>query len=189
MPRASSRRNGFLLIPPDEWQQFREHLKRLSDSDRRHRFDPNLGAEDLRMHFATARPVHEIIGWFEDGTVRAAVEIHYRDDRAEAGLTIEEAWRGKGLGTDLVRHAVRRAGSQGVTHLAMPVIRGSKSMTEIVAMLSSPQSFGHWRKVEPIKPDPSLRGWIDFDVSTPADEPASGGFIGGLKALLARLRR
>jgi len=189
MRKPSSRRNGFHLIPVEEWQHFRDHLKRLTEADRRHRFEPDVDVDDLRTHFRRSGPVHEVVGWFEDGLVRGAVEIHYRDDHGEAGLTIEAAWRDRGLGTELVRHALQRAGSQGATGLAMPVLRGNKSITEIIAMLSSTHSFGHWRKVEPIKPDPSIRGWIDFDVPTGAAEPASGAVGGKLKALLSRFRR
>jgi GNAT superfamily N-acetyltransferase len=132
--------------------------------------------------------VHEVLGWFEDDKVRGAIEIYYQDDRAEAGLTLEEAWRGRGIGTELVRHAMRRAGSHGARSLAMPFNRSNKSMTEIAAMLSSPQSFGHWRKAETTEANASMRTWIDFDIEDPGDEPAAGGLFGKVKSFLSRLR-
>ena len=188
MFRSSSKRNGYRIVPLEERQHLREHFRRLSEIDRRHRFDPGIEAEELRVLFNRKRPVHDAIGWFQDGVVRGAVEIYYQDDRAKVGLTLEEEWRGIGIGTELVRHAMQRARSQGAKSLAMPFNRSNKSMTEIAAMLSSSGSFGHWRKAEPTEANSSVRAWIDFDLEDPADEHAAGGFIGKLKDLLSRLR-
>jgi GNAT superfamily N-acetyltransferase len=188
MSRSSSKQNGYRLVPLEERQQLRDHLKRLTETDRRTRFDPGIDADDFRQHFTRTRPVHEVVGWFENGVLRGAVEIYYRDDTAEAGLTLEEVYRGKGIAVELVRHALRQAGSHGARSLSMPFIRGSRSMTEIVAMLSSPESFGRWRKTDAPEPGSPVRGWIEFDAEDQAEPPPPGGLFGWLRNLLARRR-
>ncbi len=187
MFRTFFARNGYRLLTRRERRHLRQHLERLSELDLRHRFDHAPGPEELRAHIDREWPEHEFIGWFEHGVLRGAIEIFYHDDHAEAGVTVEPAWRGHGVGTELVRRAMEQARGRGATSLSISASRGDAAMIDMAARMGGRMSFGHWRAIEPEEANTAMRAWIEFDLHSPAAEPASEGVVGRLRKHLARL--
>jgi RimJ/RimL family protein N-acetyltransferase len=95
---------------------------RLSAKSRRMRFlrpkDELSPAE--RRHFTTAgRHDHEALGALEDRTGRGvgvAWYVRHADDpqTAEIGVTVVDAWQGRGLGTELLTQLADRARAEGI---------------------------------------------------------------------------
>lgn len=180
MLRSFFLRHGFRLVRPRERFKLLAHLERLPAEDLRHRFGAPADAESLRAHVELAGPGHETIGWFNRGLMRGAIEIFYAGDRAEAGLTVEPEWRGYGVGTTLVRRALRRARLRGARSLAIHSNRGNAPMLNIAAELGAEMAIEHGHGIEPGEPEPGLVAWFAFDLT---GQPP----LGPWERLLARL--
>ena len=107
------------------------HLKRLSQGDRRSRFQYAATDEQIDRHVAEFLDGGgHVIGWFVDGTLRAAAEVAIFDDHetAEAAFEVEADWRGRGVGAELVNRALLWARNRGVKRLLIHTTRQNTAM-------------------------------------------------------------
>ena len=111
---------------PGEEERLVGHLLRLSPEDRQSRF---LAAADegvIRRHIARVRGKRwQVIGWFEAGVLRAAVELVVLGDTAEAALTTEAGYRRRGIARRLLERASRRAALAGAKRLVLVTSRSN----------------------------------------------------------------
>jgi RimJ/RimL family protein N-acetyltransferase len=115
------------------------HLKRLSPEDRRSRFRAALSdaAIDEHVRRVLKRGGH-VVGWFVDGALRGAAEVALAPDgrSAEAAFEVEPAWRGRGVGSELVSRALLWARNRGARRLYIHTTRRN------VAMLAAARRSG-----------------------------------------------
>ncbi len=111
-------------ILPTELPQYRAHLLRLDRTDRYARFTGTLSDEAVERHCAAidwGRTV--ILGAFEDGVLRGAVELCgdriLWPQQAEFGVSVESVLQGKGVGSTLVRRILTVARNRGIRHVHM----------------------------------------------------------------------
>lgn len=126
------------LLPYEAWR-LREHLLRLSPTDRHLRFCAGVADEIIvercrRIDFM--RTI--IIGFFADGVLRGAAELHLGDPAspgAELAITMEGAWQDHHIGTDLLNHAITVAENRGVRSVEMICLMENHRMQHIVRKL------------------------------------------------------
>lgn len=126
------------LLPFDR-AAYAAHLRRLSHEDRRSRFHADLGDAAVEAHAARALAgPGRVMGWFENGALRGAAEVALSRGglSAEAAFEVEEAWRGRGVGTALVGAALLWARNRGARRLIVHTTRRN------VPMLRAAQAHG-----------------------------------------------
>ncbi|HUF55246.1 MAG TPA: GNAT family N-acetyltransferase [Thermohalobaculum sp.] len=106
---------------PGEEERLVAHLMRLSPDDRYGRFLGTADEETVRRHVERARGAGrwQVIGWFEGGVLRAAVEVVTVGGEAEAALTTEPGYRRRGVAGRLLARATRRAALAGAERLVL----------------------------------------------------------------------
>lgn len=98
------------------------HLQRLDAHDRRMRFHRAMSDDALALHADRAfeTEVH-IIGWFVDGELRGAAEVAVfpgaAGPEAEAAFAVEAAYRGYGVGKELMHRAALYARNRNAANL------------------------------------------------------------------------
>jgi GNAT superfamily N-acetyltransferase len=132
----------FRKVSPLQRPLLRDHLLRLSEEERSLRFggvasDALVAGHAGRLDFQLCG----IIGFFDDGDIRGAVELHfdkaYLPRRAELAVTVEGAWQDRGIGTELIRRALISARNRGVRHLAMLCLVDNYRMRRIAGKLAA----------------------------------------------------
>src|SRR5258708_40309361 len=97
------------LLPYEIWR-LREHLLRLSAADRRLRFFAGVSSEFIAGHCRRIDCLRAIIvGFFEDGVLRGAAELHVVDafaGRAELAVTVRGDWADRHIGTPPMEQAI-----------------------------------------------------------------------------------
>lgn len=152
---------------PFRWENYRQlnrgekplllgHLRRLSEEDKYERFLTHVDSNDVVAHVNRDKPAHEAIGWFTRGVLRAAIEIFYGDDGAEAGLAVERNWRGQGIGAELVRRALACARDKGVTNLSILSHHNNYPLLSIAARFGA---------IEAVADSHVVTGLLPFEVS------------------------
>jgi GNAT superfamily N-acetyltransferase len=123
-------------IGPAGIVEYHDHLLRLDRKSRWARFAAALDDRAIDAHclrLATAGAM--ILGMHVDGTLRAAAEIvpHVGRRCADAAFSVEEAWRGRGIGRALVSCAIATAKADGFEELALDVLDGNEPMLCLLA--------------------------------------------------------
>lgn len=111
---AKGLRGSVRILKPDDSKLFLDHLLRLDMDSRRERF---WGTADDRFIRAYAQRCFSgrtvAYGYFEDGLIRAAAELHEMDDgnrsEGEIAFSVERPLRNRGLGSALFRRVVALA--------------------------------------------------------------------------------
>lgn len=138
MMRRFSNRNlegSYRSLFPWEHHQFGDHLLRLSLDDRRKRFLGIVSNEFVRRH---AREIltnrrSKVIGWFDDGRLRGAVEIVWEiNGIAEAAFSVEACNQRHGIGSQLAERALRAAGNRGVRTLYTSMLGSNIGMRRLL---------------------------------------------------------
>jgi len=169
----------------------------------------NLGEQSRYRRFFTVMPE------LPEATVKAAVEVDHTDhealiavplesaeivgecrfvrfadqpDTAEAGVTVVDAWQGRGLGSALLMRLSERALELGIEYFSAEVLAENQTMLALMAALGrveteslGPVVSAHVELGEP----PSDAGPDVMDLVTAVD----GGDIVSLPVLLRRLIR
>ncbi len=90
------------------------HYLRLSPFSRRRRFLGAAGDRGLRSLAETSAP-DAVIGIKVDGEVRGVLEIFDgRDGHAEIGISVEDAYQGRGYGRQLFEAGLAHASRMGI---------------------------------------------------------------------------
>lgn len=112
-----------------ERMQLVDHFMRLSDDDLHRRFHGAMHAGALDAHVEEAFAPHRaVLGWYRHGVLRAAVELDEYSRTVEAAVTVEAAYRGKGIGKALLAKAIERAALDGADMLAVHTSRSNGPM-------------------------------------------------------------
>ncbi len=122
------------LLPYEIWR-LREHLLRLSAADRRLRFFVGVGSDFIAGHCRRVACLPAIVvGFFEDGVLRGAAELHIADafvGLAELAVTVESGWQDRHIGTTLLDHAITIAENRGVRSIEMICLPDNRRMQHV----------------------------------------------------------
>jgi len=137
---------GFIRkLYPTDLPAFREHLLRL-DADTRHsRF--GMGASDSFVSDYADRCfalVGVTFGYFEDGMIRGAAELRdmgHDGQDGEAAFSIENGWRGRGLGTALFKRVIRAARNRRMTRLYASCLTHNRAMQALARKFEAELTF------------------------------------------------
>jgi GNAT superfamily N-acetyltransferase len=134
------------VLRPSDIDGFGRHLRRLEGDCRRSRF--GLSAPDAflrdyanRVDFANTA----VFGCFADEDMRGACELRSLQSvwcgEAELAFSVEKAWRGRGIGTAMMAHAIRAARSLGIAHLYLTCHRHNRSMQCIAGKFTAKMTY------------------------------------------------
>jgi GNAT superfamily N-acetyltransferase len=137
---------GFIRkLYPTDLPAFREHLLRL-DADTRHsRF--GMGASDSFVSDYADRCfalVGVTFGYFEDGMIRGAAELRdmgHDGQDGEAAFSIENGWRGRGLGTALFKRVIRAARNRRMKRLYASCLTHNRAMQALARKFEAELTF------------------------------------------------
>ncbi|MEM9783736.1 MAG: GNAT family N-acetyltransferase [Pseudomonadota bacterium] len=110
--------SGDYRLLDSESEALLDHVRRLSGDQLYSRFMVDMDDAAL-VRWVRGTAFNDVIGWFHEGTLRATIEIGYRGQRAECGVTCEEPFRERRIGRQLFKRACDRARQQGATTMAM----------------------------------------------------------------------
>ena len=125
VPRLLARpRNPIRKLFSVEESLFRDHLLRLDPKSRHDRFLSGVSdsflAEYARLCFDSDTLV---LGFLRDDTLRAAGELHHIEPRdmatAEIAFSVEEDFRGRGIGKAMLKRLIVSARNRGIRHLRL----------------------------------------------------------------------
>jgi RimJ/RimL family protein N-acetyltransferase len=180
-PAASFRR----LAPGERGRLLPEHFLHLDGEDRRLRFGGYASDERVRAYSAhlERHPGGAVVlGGFVASALRAVGELKpiggAWSRAAELAVSVEQPFRGRGLGTELCRRLVVRARNRFVARVHMLCLLDNQPVQRIARGLGGALRF-HPGEVEaelqPPWPDPlsALEEWLDE--MTVAAAPADGG--------------
>jgi RimJ/RimL family protein N-acetyltransferase len=122
------------LLTPAELGLYRDHLLRLSAEDRRLRFNISLDDEAIVAYVAQINLWDtRIIARFDHRlAVIAAVQITVIEGRlAELAFTVDEAERGRGLATTLMRRALLWARNRTIRHVCMQFLTENQAVRRV----------------------------------------------------------
>ena len=174
---------------PTEMEKFRDHLLRLDTDSRRMRFgmavdDGFIAAYAQRTDLARS----VIYGYFTGGDMHAAAELRVIGEawgpEAETAFSVEEAFQGSGVGTDLLGRIIIAARNRGIHRLYMNCLSENRKMQRIARKFDAELQFDH--------------GEVVGQVRTPGPTPASiwseaiddgNGFVMAVLDLPLRLLR
>jgi RimJ/RimL family protein N-acetyltransferase len=138
--------NGFIRkLWPTDLTAFRDHLLRL-DADTRHsRF--GMSANDSFVSDYAERCfalVGVTFGYFEDGMIRGAAELRdmgHDGLDGEAAFSIENGWRGRGLGTALFKRVIRAARNRRMKRLYASCLTHNRAMQALARKFEAELTF------------------------------------------------
>lgn len=129
-------RGAFRTLWSSERDEYLEHLQRLSQNCRRLRFHRTMSDDALALHADAAFENHaHVIGWFLDGELRGAAEVVVFDGpngpEAEAAFAVEEPFRGRGVGRELMHRASLYARNRNARALHIATERENRAMLRL----------------------------------------------------------
>jgi GNAT superfamily N-acetyltransferase len=120
--RSSAGKGIIRLLQPSEHGLLRDHLMRLDPASRRDRF--NGGISDSFITTYAGRCFDHgtiVIAYLQDGTVRAAAELHgperSADETPEIAFSVEDRLRRQGVGSALFEQILAEARRRGYPRL------------------------------------------------------------------------
>ncbi len=107
-------------LAPEEGRTLAAHLRRLDTDARRRRFGLEVG-DGFIERYAHGIDWQRafVLGYFEDGGLRGAVEaawpaVDWLDGAAEIAVQVETGWRRRGVASALLKAASRLARARGI---------------------------------------------------------------------------
>ncbi len=133
------------LVPAEVWQVSR-HLLALTPDERRLRFQGGLADAAIERYCRRIDWFRTVaIGYFVDGRLRGVAELVLERSlwprAGELAVTVETAWQGRGVGTELTRRAVTVARNRGARRLMMLCLIENRRMRRIATKLDGALRF------------------------------------------------
>ena len=121
-------------LHPAEASALAAHLLRLEPASRHDRFTGGVSddfVESYALH--TLRPSSVVHGWFIDGVLRAAAELHPygQPALAEAAFSVETPFQNSGIGTELMGRTILAARNRGIRLLHVRCVVDNRRMQAI----------------------------------------------------------
>jgi RimJ/RimL family protein N-acetyltransferase len=164
-------------LTPADRDAIRAHLARLDPESRRRRFGYPIPPQAAAAHADTLDFADTILlGRIDGGAVRGLAEVvpaSAYGEVGELGLSVEPAWRGQGLGTELTRRAFTIATNRRMRRVNVLCVADNLPMQRIARKLGG-YVLNHGQEVELAVDLPHPSAW------SVAQENAihGGGFLG-----------
>jgi GNAT superfamily N-acetyltransferase len=115
----------------------RDHIKRLDEMDRYSRFFSAMSDESIDRYVARLDWSRMIaVGLYQDDALIGIAELGWEDgartDTAEMAVTVDSAYRHRGIAGWLVNETVRRGRKAGVRRMEATWIGGNDSIAKIM---------------------------------------------------------
>ena len=128
------------ILIPSERNRLQAHLLRLDLQSRHDRFSGYLDDAAVVRYCESINWLEDLaFGWFEDGELRAAVQLaslgYSWPREAELAVTVEAEWQDRGIGTALCRHALLAAQNRSISGVKMICLQENARMQHIVRRL------------------------------------------------------
>lgn len=118
-----------------ELAKYEAHLLRLSPQDRHLRFSGFVSEKSIREYIRTIRLLQDAVKVIYDDDLNVVAAIHiilFEDGKcAEIALSVEPHMRGKGLGHELFKSAVKWVRARSVERIYSMCLRDNKPMVKI----------------------------------------------------------
>jgi hypothetical protein len=140
-------RNALATIGAGGLHAFLEHLLRLGPEERWQRFCHLVDDAFLRAYVARIdRRRHKIIGCFEGGHMRGAVELiapgAIPTAPVEATFSVEKDWCCQGVERALLLRAISAARRMGARHLLLDRLEGREALRRTLAQFDAQMVWG-----------------------------------------------
>ena len=131
---------------PSDTAGFRDHLLRLDIESRHSRFGGAVSDEFLIGYAERCFGIDDVIyGYVLDGHVRGAGELRGVGHKlplgfggsAEAAFSVEDGWRRRGVGAELMRRIVRAARNRRADTLYMSCLTSNQAMLHLARKFSA----------------------------------------------------
>jgi GNAT superfamily N-acetyltransferase len=132
---------------PGEIGLYRDHLLRLDADSRARRFGGAVSEDYIRTHIeAITNPEVMIFGFFVNGELRGAAEMHFIGPRflcrvAEVAFSVETQWQSHGVGSALLERTLLTARNRGVRFLHMDCMADNRRMQQLARKFDAELSF------------------------------------------------
>lgn len=132
---------------PSDLDAFRDHLLRLDPQSRFERFAMAASDDFIRAYAARCFGIDDVIfGYFVDGMIRGAGELRAvapgaDGASAEAAFSVEEGWRRRGIGTELMRRIVQAARNRQADTLYMSCLANNRAMQGLATKFAAELQF------------------------------------------------
>ena len=145
-------------IWPAESKNFAAHLLRLDKESRRMRFAHGVSDSFIEDYASRMSDMGSVIyGYIADGELRAAAELRKLGDswapEAEAAFSVEKAYQGHGLGSELMGRVIRSARNRGVHRLYMSCLAENGKMQAIARKHEANLRFEYGEVIGEIVPN------------------------------------
>lgn len=145
-PSAPAGRVFRKLWPPDA-EALTTHLLRLDLEQRAFRFGRAVGDEWVARYAASTNWTRAVIlGCWIAGELRAVGELKLLDGprppSAEAALSVERAFEGRGIGTELFHRGLVIARNRGITRVTMLCLPDNLRVRRIIRKVQPKLTFG-----------------------------------------------
>ncbi|MBL8573320.1 MAG: GNAT family N-acetyltransferase [Hyphomicrobiaceae bacterium] len=122
------------------------------------RFAMDVSDSFIENYVSTCFSLDSVIhGYFEDDCLRGVSELRSVGDfsrgDAEAAFSIEPDWRGRSIGTELMRHTLRSARNRRVRRLYMNCLATNKVMQRLARRFKAELEFDAGDVVARVVPD------------------------------------
>ncbi len=147
---------------------FIDHLKHLAPSDRRFRFAHGTVSDLwIESYGAGIDAADLILGVFDGNHLVGAAHVAFSNEVAEVGVSVDPAYRSRGIGADLFRRAIRWARNRGAERLYTLCLSDNTAMLVLARKLGMDIHRDSGTAEAYLALDPP-------DLVTVADEMASG---------------
>ncbi|MGL4325199.1 MAG: GNAT family N-acetyltransferase [Beijerinckiaceae bacterium] len=147
-------------LGPGDVEAFKAHLLRLDAESRRDRF--NGGTDDAfveRYAVRSFEPRTTVFGWFEDGVLRGAAELHRapegKEEPAEAAFSVEREFQRNGVGTSLLRRLIHYAQNRGVKQVQVMTSPQNMAMQALARKFGAKMAYVYGETVGTIDAAPA----------------------------------
>ena len=145
-------------IWPSESKSFAAHLLRLDKDSRRMRFAHGVSDSFIEDYASRMSDMGSVVyGYSADGELRAAAELRKLGDgwspEAEAAFSVEKAYQGHGLGSELMGRVIRSARNRGVQRLYMSCLAENSKMQAIARKHEADLRFEYGEVIGEIVPN------------------------------------
>ena len=134
---------------PSDAAAYREHLLRLDEPTRYSRFGAVMSEAVLADHANACFGAETLVfGYFVEGMIRGAAELHILDPDAhiymregEAAFSVEKHWQHRGLGSALVARLILAARNRGLRTLVISCLPGNFAMQNLAKKFGATLEF------------------------------------------------
>lgn len=178
MPRSRPESSIIRRLSVFDLDEFESHLLRLDPESRRLRFG-GIVCDDFLSTYARSATRWDVViyGNFVGGTLRGAAELRpiqvWGTREAELAFSVEQKWRGRGVGGQLFQRMMRAARNRGYRRLYMSCLAENRAMQSLARKFAASVSYERGSSVGVV--DPGSRSPASL-LSEATDEAAAYTF-------------